>query len=446
VHSRRGPPAFRSLARACFLVSLLGAPGGARSAADANAPARAFFERWLAAQNGGDFAAYKELYSPRFHGIRRSGKRLAKLDYAGWMSDRERMFKKKMTVAAEGLTISGGDGLTVLRFTQRWESGSYHDAGPKRIVVVSDDGKPRILSEVLESSTIEQRPAAAAGQSQPFLWIVEGEGVQLTDKPEWSWGHGGGGVDKKSGDVRRDVSAKDLPGEQARWLGRTLRLFSFGGEKCQAKVTGFRLVGRAQIDDDTRAELKRQRKNAAAEQLWELAGEHGHSLVATVDNLCAARWARDAADAAPEIAPAEKADPTLVKRALVKLKALDECKEDGLCTPKTVTVVTFRPRWQGKQVTLVWAMVEGESLCESNGFGYAWWLEGKALKPAQGVSQEVLPSAAVDIDGDGRPELLFDKGGSLDPDLEAGVLSLSPDTDDWKLLDELYFPYIGCPC
>jgi hypothetical protein len=147
--------------------------GGARSATDANAPARALFERWLAAQNGGDFAAYRELYSPRFHGIRRSGKRMAKLDYAGWMHDRERMFQKKMTVAAEGLTVSGGDGLTVLRFTQRWESGSYRDAGPKRLVVVSENGQARILSEVLEASTIEPRPTATAGPSEKFHWIVE---------------------------------------------------------------------------------------------------------------------------------------------------------------------------------------------------------------------------------------------------------------------------------
>jgi hypothetical protein len=440
----------RSFAHACLFLSLLGVAGGARSATDPNAPARALFERWLAAQNGGDLAAYRELYSLRFHGIRRSGKRMAKLDYAGWMRDRERMFKKKMTVAAEGLTVNGGDGLTVLRFTQRWESGSYRDAGPKRLVVVSENGQARILSEVLEASTIETRPAAAAEPGEKFHWIVEGEGVQVTAQPEWTWGHGAGRVDTiDDAHVRREVSVKDLPAEYAGWLGRTLRRFDFAGEKCQAKVTGFRLVGRAQIDGETTAEVKRLGKRDGAERLWEIAGEHGHALVATVDNLCAARWARDAAAAAPEIAPAEKADPTLMKRVLSKLKALEECKqgkEDGLCAPENVKVVTFRPRWQGKQVTLVWAVVEGESLCDSNGFGYTWWLEGNALKVAQGVSQEVLPSAAVDLDGDGQPELLFEHGGPLDPDLEAGVLSLSRDTDHWELRDGLYFPFIGCPC
>ena len=440
----------RSFAHAGLLVMLLGIAGGARSATDANAPARALFERWLAAQNGGDFAAYRELYSLRFHGIRRSGKRMAKLDYAGWMRDRERMFKKKMTVAAAGLIASGGDGLTVLRFTQRWESGNYRDSGPKRLVVVAENGKDRILSEVLETSTIESRPAAAtaAGPGDRFHWIVVGEGVQVTAEPEWTWGHGAGRVDAAGlgAYVRREVNAKDLPAEAAAWLGRTLRLYAFDGEKCQAKVTGFRLVGRAQIDDETEAEVKRLGKRDGAERLWEIAGEHGHALVATVDNLCADRWARDAAVAAPEIVPAEKADPTLTKRVLSNLKALEQCKETGLCAPENVTVVTFRPRWQGKPVTLVWTKVNGHSSCDSQGFGYTWWLEGNALKDAYGVSQEVLPSAAVDLDGDGRPELLFGDGGPLDPDLNAGVLSLSSDGGDWELRDGIYFPFIGCPC
>src|SRR5687768_16879105 len=46
---------------------------------------------WLAAQNGGDFAAYSKLYDARFQGVRRSGKKTVKLDRAGWIADRERM-------------------------------------------------------------------------------------------------------------------------------------------------------------------------------------------------------------------------------------------------------------------------------------------------------------------------------------------------------------------
>jgi hypothetical protein len=437
----------RVLAGACLLAAtLLGVPDGAPAAADAGAPARALFDSWLAAQNRGDFAAYRELYSPRFHGIRRSGKRVAKLDHAGWMSDRERMFKKKMTVAAEGLTVTDAGTLTVLRFVQRWESGRYKDVGPKRMVIVTENGKPRIVSEVLELSTIEpQRRAATPDQRGRFLWIVEGEGVQLTAEPEWSWGHGAGRVDAATGHVRRDVSAKDLPEEHARWLGRALRLFDLDGRQCEAKVTGFRLVGRAQLDDDTEAEVKQLRKRDGAERLWEIAGDQGHALVATVDKLCATRWARDAALVAPEIVTPEKADPALLKRTLLKLKGLDACKaEKGLCAAENVKVVTFRPQWSGKKVTLVWAVVNGDSVCDSHGFGYTWWLEDGGLKEAQGLSDELTPAAAVDLDGDGRPELLFDGGGSVDPNLNAGVLSLTDDA--WKLLDGIYFPFIGCPC
>ena len=296
---------------------------------------------------------------------------------------------------------------------------------------------------------MEPRAAATADERARFLWVVEGEGVQLTEEPEWSWGHDSGRADTHTGDgyVRRDVSVEDLPAEHARWLGRAVRLFDLDGKQCQAKVTGFRLVGRAQLDDDTIKEVKRLGKRDGAERLWEIAGGQGHALVATVDNLCATRWARDAALGVPEIVTAEKADPALRKQTLAKLKALHTCKEEvGLCDAENVSVVLFHLRCGGKKATLVWAVVNGHSSCDSNGFAYSWWLEDGGLKAAaHEPGPEVSPSAAVDLDGDGRPELLFQDGGTEDPDLNAGLLSLSPDKE-WNLLDGIYFPFIGCPC
>ena len=58
--------------------------------------AKAIVERWLAAQNAGDFAAYEALYAKKFQGTRRSGNKVVTLDRAGWMRDRKRMFKAPM--------------------------------------------------------------------------------------------------------------------------------------------------------------------------------------------------------------------------------------------------------------------------------------------------------------------------------------------------------------
>src|SRR5438105_2725239 len=54
--------------------------------------ALALVERWQAAQNKGDFAAYQALYATAFRGVRRSGARVSEFDRAGWLADRERMF------------------------------------------------------------------------------------------------------------------------------------------------------------------------------------------------------------------------------------------------------------------------------------------------------------------------------------------------------------------
>src|SRR5262245_24156399 len=68
--------------------------------AEQKAAVDTFLAAWVKTQTDGDFAAYSALYADRFRGIRRSGPRTVKLDRAGWMKDRERMFKKKMLVKA----------------------------------------------------------------------------------------------------------------------------------------------------------------------------------------------------------------------------------------------------------------------------------------------------------------------------------------------------------
>ncbi len=81
-------------------------------------------DRWLAAQNQGDFAAYSALYGDEFSGVRRSGKKTVRLDRGGWLSDRQRMFKRPMTVAVSNLEIAVGAkqedlGLLV------WQDGAF---------------------------------------------------------------------------------------------------------------------------------------------------------------------------------------------------------------------------------------------------------------------------------------------------------------------------------
>lgn len=112
----------------------------------------ALVDRWLDAQNRGDFEGYTRLYAAGFVGVRRSGARATRLDRAGWIKDRERMFRSKMTVIATDRKVEPlGEGFRVT-LTQTWASGRYKDVGTKELVLVPEEGELRIeREEMLES-------------------------------------------------------------------------------------------------------------------------------------------------------------------------------------------------------------------------------------------------------------------------------------------------------
>ena len=130
---------------------LLSAHAFAQPAAP-DAEPRALLDAWLAAQNGGDFEAYQKLYAASFAGVRRSGKKAVNLDRAGWIADRERMFKSKMEVSAEAVEIEPRTAGALVRFRQTWASGRYKDTGTKELELVREDGALRIAREEMLDS------------------------------------------------------------------------------------------------------------------------------------------------------------------------------------------------------------------------------------------------------------------------------------------------------
>jgi hypothetical protein len=121
-------------------------------------PARSFadplatdvVDKWLHAQNAGKFADYERLYAKRFHGIRRSGDKTVRLDRAGWMKERKKMFEHPMVVEARDIVVESIGPRTRVHLTQLFTQGKYQDAGPKELVVVGD----RIVSEEMLASTL----------------------------------------------------------------------------------------------------------------------------------------------------------------------------------------------------------------------------------------------------------------------------------------------------
>jgi hypothetical protein len=110
--------------------------------AEAERDTRATIERWVDAQNQGDFAAYAALYDQgHFRGLKRTkGGKATRSDWPGWRADREKMFDKgRMTVAVEELAIETWlhkgstlrPGICEARFVQRWRNPRYADHGVK---------------------------------------------------------------------------------------------------------------------------------------------------------------------------------------------------------------------------------------------------------------------------------------------------------------------------
>lgn len=138
-------------------------PDLAAEAKDANKAAAEFLARWTATQQKLDFDAYVALYHARtFRGVKRTAAgKVTELDLAGWKSDRRRMFQKKFEIATEPLGIETWldpgsklkQGMVVIRFTQRWRSGTYADHGVKVLHVWSDPkGAMKITYEDLLNS------------------------------------------------------------------------------------------------------------------------------------------------------------------------------------------------------------------------------------------------------------------------------------------------------
>jgi ketosteroid isomerase-like protein len=284
-----------------------------------HAEARALLDRWLETQNAGDFAGYRALYHEDFVGVRRSGPKAVSLDRRGWLEDRGRMFRKKMSVAADNLRIFAKDATARIVFTQRWSSGSYTDVGPKHLVVRRDPDGFRILREELFSSAPGGSKAAVdVAAFRRFAFVVDGE-VVVTTRPDEAWAAAGPiKVDSAPPPnllirLRRAVDTRKLPPEVAALAGARVSVFNGRGLRCQATLGPFSLRGRVLTDE------------VDAPEAW---GMSKIMLVAKLEGdrrACAgATWARAADLSAPVVSPATSAAGELRKRALAAFSALPE--------------------------------------------------------------------------------------------------------------------------
>ncbi|MBS2016500.1 MAG: nuclear transport factor 2 family protein [Deltaproteobacteria bacterium] len=429
--------------------------------------ARAVVDAWLAAQNAGDFRAYEQLYAPRFEGVRRSGTQTVRLDRARWMRERERMFKRKTTVAARDIVVTtSGDGADV-RFVQTWAQESYRDEGPKHMVLAREKAQLRIVrEEMVRSTTIP--PSAVSPERFAFVVDAGGPHLVLSDAPKAEWATGAPTLVAKREPWTTRRTATGLPADLAAWQGRSVELFDDHGVACRGTLGTIAIVGRvvphfgrvSQWMGTGDFEGGPKASDATiARDAWELSGNtaagdrDGRLLVAAVEadaGACkGALWGRPVATEVPKVvaaAPADAPTKALALAELRKTKAYGETQaryetEKEPSDPKRweeldahVDALTFA---HPSGTTLVTLSITAGRGCGTFGatLGAAWELTGGKLVPVRDPDGEALvPVAATDVDGDGALDLLFREG------------LLRRQRGTYPTWNRLSIPFLDCGC
>jgi hypothetical protein len=422
----------------------------------AAAAIEALVARWQVAQNAGDHAAYRALYAEPFSGIRRFGTKVVTYDHAGWMKDRARMFRKPQHVEVTGLEIVAATAeRATVRFTQEWSSGRFRDTGLKELVLrPAPDGLRIAREEMLRSVVL---PSEAQGR---FLHLVEGDVVLAKDAPE-SWSQGApqqkpqrpGWVAGEVVVTYRQLRSDKVPANLLGWQARSVRLFGLTGQVCAATISELVPASALYTDgsmfsayaDEGRTPPS-EREKAAAE--WEAGRRLLVGRLTTTSGDCkGAVFARAAELPVPVISKFEPARPPWRAVALRLLRRhplyaeiqaswlrylahedLDLSAPAGAERPEWLHKRWDGPdkpldKWSGevkvarhplRDSTLLSVLAE-RSTDPDTLVGTMWALwEATGEPPSPKVvpmnqparSRSIEPLAALDLDGDGRLELV----------------------------------------
>ena len=379
--------------------------------------------------------------------MRRSGSRTVQLDRAGWMRDRQRMFAKPMKVSASDLRVAGTPASARVTFVQEWESGNYHDRGPKQLVIVREEGAARIAQEEMLAS---EKTAPVATTSEDAFAFVLGRYAILDDAPDEAWATGAPRIEDDGDPVITSKRATGLPAELAAFVGKKLIVQSAGAEKCTATVKELRIVGAVVPHFGTRQEWRDEKTSARkrADEAWELSGKMLGALLDGCTNTETA-FARGADRPPLSLVLPQKGDDELRAAAIAQLRKLTSWRalqkdyasqgKKGKWDEKATDAEVDVDRWDLPGRPLVTVSAHAFDGCA--GFGgevfavYALSSSGKL--ELRGEPGALRPTAAVLLDG--TPAFFGTLGWS---DFGVG-LQLVPVRGEVR---KLSVPYLDCPC
>ena len=206
-----------------------------------DAAVKKLVDAWLATQNRGDFAAYSALYADKLEGIKRVGARTWRFDRAGWLADRQRMFKNPMKVEAKDVVVRGGAIAATVDLTQTFSQGKFKDEGPKHLVLIRSAGGFQIAREEMLRS--EVGGAAANGKASAYVVITIDKKpyVVITPEADAAWGSGLPKGPFQEYHQLALVDATAAPTASA-WTARALKVFAADGTACDATVGALKLM------------------------------------------------------------------------------------------------------------------------------------------------------------------------------------------------------------
>lgn len=422
----------------------------------------ALVEAWVAAQNKGDFAAYEKLYAAKLEGIKRSGPRTWRFDRKGFLEDRQRMFKRSMTVEVSDVNVSSGTASALVLLTQRFKQDTFEDVGPKRLVVIEEKGALKIAREEMVQSALA---GAISSTKSPFrfvLRVAEKPYAVLGRSADVSWASG-----PAAWAPRRDAHpaflmvrpAAAAPATANVWKSSVLKVYDAMGASCEATVRDVALmsggsphfgeVQRWDGDPDPDGKLQSPKLSLAqrAAIVFDMAKPH---LVGALEvpSGCTPAFALEGDSPVfykPVSAPA--ADDVAVRNAKTAFRGLpsyrdnqrsfDELKGKGDWAPK-IEVTAFEGG--GRRFLALKARVAG-ACGDFNGVTTALY-ELTAANEVTLVAENVgAPTAVFDSDGDGAIEMFSKALGS--DGIGQYVRTGSGGVVSRETLD---FPYNDCEC
>ena len=402
----------------------------------------ALVERWLDAQNRGDFAAYERLYARELRGTKRVGQRVTVMDRAAWMADRGRMFEKPMVVVGHERVVRISGVYALVELTQRFSQGKFMDRGRKQLLLTPEDGGLRILEEEMMSSELAANGERLGERFLPFVRMNGKPYVMIRAGADRAWGAGPFTFARETAGMDiaylRAADRERTP-DSATWLARALRVYDAAGASCSAKIVDLQLyagaVGNFHTDEE---EQHLDDLGACGDACGHAAFERqGPSLLGLLDG-CDGVFAQPAELPAPTFYPPEPVAPDVEQRALAAARALpfyDEKQRELVA--QLVRAGDTEAEAQAFAAAHPWDEGDGASgfgsgdkhfvvvQLTADGCGTVIYAALRAVYElaADGSLQllnpdvdgpEIWPSLLLDLDKDGQLELLTGENSGLD--------------------------------